>query len=55
MKKLAPKIARYVLGLTFFVFGGAGLFNFIPRHRICPSRFGIYKCNYDYGLFYICT
>lgn len=30
MKKLAPKIARYVLGLAFFIFGGAGLFNLFP-------------------------
>lgn len=29
MKKLAPKIARYLLGLIFFVFGAAGLFNLI--------------------------
>lgn len=30
MKKLAPKISRYILGLIFFVFGAAGLFNLLP-------------------------
>ena len=37
MKKLAPKIARYVLGLTFFVFGGAGLFNLFPAPPDMPA------------------
>jgi uncharacterized membrane protein YphA (DoxX/SURF4 family) len=27
---IAPKIARYLLGLMFFVFGGAGLLNLFP-------------------------
>ena len=37
MKKLAPKIARYVLGLAFFVFGGAGLFNLFPAPPDLPA------------------
>lgn len=37
MKKLAPKIARYVLGLAFFVFGGAGLFNLFPAPPDMPA------------------
>ncbi len=30
MKEKIPIITRYLLGLLFFVFGGAGLFNLIP-------------------------
>ncbi len=30
MKEKIPVITRYLLGLLFFVFGGAGLFNLIP-------------------------
>ncbi len=30
MKEKLPIITRYLLGLLFFVFGGAGLFNLIP-------------------------
>lgn len=37
MKKLAPKIARYVLGLVFFVFGGAGLLNLFPPPPDLPA------------------
>ena len=37
MKKLAPKIARYVLGLVFFVFGGAGLLNLFPPPPDMPA------------------
>ncbi len=31
MKRLAPKISRYILGLIYFVFGAAGLFNLLPQ------------------------
>lgn len=37
MKKLAPKIARYVLGLAFFIFGGIGLFNLFPPPPDMPA------------------
>lgn len=38
MKKLAPKIARYILGLIFFVFGAAGLFNLFPPPPDMPEK-----------------
>lgn len=30
MNALVPIIARFLLGLAFFIFGGAGLFNLFP-------------------------
>lgn len=37
MKNLAPKISRYGLGLIFFIFGGAGLFNLFPPPPDMPA------------------
>lgn len=37
MNTLAPKIARYILGLAFFVFGGAGLLNLFPPPPDLPA------------------
>lgn len=37
MKTLAPKIARYILGLIFFIFGGIGLLNLIPPPPDMPA------------------
>ena len=38
MKNTAPKIARYLLGLIFFVFGGAGLLNLFPPPPNMPEK-----------------
>lgn len=38
MKALLPKIARYLLGLLFFVFGAAGLFNLLPAPPDLPEK-----------------
>ncbi len=38
MKTKLPTISRYVLGLLFFVFGGAGLFNLIPPPPDMPEK-----------------
>lgn len=38
MKTTAYKIARYVLGFIFFIFGGAGLFNLIPPPPDMPEK-----------------
>lgn len=38
VKALAPKIARYLLGLIFFIFGGAGLFNLFPPPPDMPTN-----------------
>ncbi len=35
--KHIPKISRYLLGLMFFVFGGAGLFNLFPPPPDLPE------------------
>jgi uncharacterized membrane protein YphA (DoxX/SURF4 family) len=35
---LAPKIARYLLGLIFFIFGGAGLLNLFPPPPNMPEK-----------------
>ncbi len=37
MKEKLPIITRYMLGLLFFVFGGAGLFNLIPPPPDLPE------------------
>lgn len=37
MKKHLLKISRYLLGLIFFIFGGAGLFNLIPPPPDMPE------------------
>jgi putative oxidoreductase len=37
MKEKLPIISRYLLGLLFFVFGGAGLFNLIPPPPDLPA------------------
>lgn len=37
MKEKLPIITRYLLGLVFFVFGGAGLFNLIPPPPDLPQ------------------
>ena len=37
MMKLAPKIARILLGLVFFVFGGTGLLNLFPPPPDMPQ------------------
>jgi len=37
MKALAPKISRYLLGLIFFIFGGAGLLNLFPPPPDMPA------------------
>ena len=38
MKPIVPKIARYLLGLMFFIFGGAGLFNLFPPPPDLPEK-----------------
>ena len=38
MKKHFPKISRYLLGLIFFVFGGAGLLNLLPPPPDMPAK-----------------
>lgn len=38
MKPIIPKIARYILGLIFFIFGGAGLFNLFPPPPDMPEK-----------------
>jgi putative oxidoreductase len=38
MKQKLPSIARYLLGLIFFVFGGAGLLNLIPPPSGMPEK-----------------
>lgn len=38
MKVKAPTVARYLLGLIFFVFGGAGLLNLIPPPPDMPEK-----------------
>jgi len=38
MKQKLPTIARYILGLIFFVFGGAGLLNLIPPPPDMPEK-----------------
>ncbi len=38
MKPIIPKVSRYVLGLIFFVFGIAGLFNLIPPPPDMPEK-----------------
>lgn len=38
MKKNLSTIARYLLGLIFFIFGGAGLFNLIPPPPDMPEK-----------------
>lgn len=38
MKPLVSKIARYILGLIFFIFGGAGLLNLFPPPPDMPER-----------------
>ncbi len=38
MKEKLPIITRYILGLLFFVFGGAGLFNLIPPPPDLPPE-----------------
>ena len=38
MKSLAPKVARYVLGLIFFIFGGMGLLNLMPPPPDMPEK-----------------
>lgn len=37
MKEKLPIATRYLLGLLFFVFGGAGLFNLIPPPPDLPQ------------------
>jgi uncharacterized membrane protein YphA (DoxX/SURF4 family) len=37
MKEKLPIITRYILGLLFFVFGAAGLFNLIPPPADLPQ------------------
>jgi putative oxidoreductase len=37
MKEKLPIITRYLMGLLFFVFGGAGLFNLIPPPPDLPE------------------
>lgn len=38
MKPIIPKIARYLLGLIFFIFGGAGLLNLLPAQPDMPEK-----------------
>lgn len=38
MKKYGPVIARILLGLLFFVFGGAGLLNLLPPPPDMPVK-----------------
>jgi putative oxidoreductase len=38
MKKHLPKVTRYLLGLIFFVFGGAGLLNLLPPPPDMPAK-----------------
>ena len=38
MREKLPIITRYLLGLLFFVFGGAGLFNLIPPPPDLPQE-----------------
>lgn len=38
MNQKLPTISRYLLGLIFFVFGGAGLFNLIPPPPDIPEK-----------------
>lgn len=38
MKFNVPTISRYLLGLIFFVFGAAGLFNLIPPPPDMPEK-----------------
>ena len=38
MKKHIPTASRYLLGLIFFVFGGAGLFNLFPPPPDLPEK-----------------
>lgn len=38
MKPIVPKIARYIIALIFFVFGGAGLFNLFPPPPNMPEK-----------------
>jgi uncharacterized membrane protein YphA (DoxX/SURF4 family) len=38
MKQKLPMIARYLLGLIFFVFGGAGLLNLLPPPPDMPEK-----------------
>lgn len=38
MPTIIAKIARYLLGLIYFVFGGAGLFNLLPAPPEMPER-----------------
>lgn len=38
MKQKLPTIARYLLGLIFFIFGGAGFFNLIPTPPDLPEK-----------------
>lgn len=38
MKKHLPKIARYLLGLLFFVFGGIGLLQIFPPPPDMPEK-----------------
>ncbi len=37
LKSMAPKISRYLLGLMFFIFGGAGLLNLFPPPPDMPE------------------
>lgn len=38
MKQKIPLIARYLLGLIFFIFGGAGLLNLLPPPPDMPEK-----------------
>lgn len=38
MTRILPELARYLLGLIFFIFGGAGLFNLIPPPPDLPEK-----------------
>lgn len=42
MKNFTQKIPRLLLGLTFFIFGGAGLFNLFPPPPDMPEKLQLF-------------
>jgi putative oxidoreductase len=42
MNKHLPKLPQYVLGLIYFVFGAAGLFNLLPQPTDIPPPLQIF-------------
>lgn len=53
MKALAPKIARYLLGLIFAVFGAMGLFKLVPPPPDLPEALKTFTAGLEASIYFM--